>query len=242
MIRAAIIEDQEKDASILVSCLQRYGSEQHMEIEISCFQNGILFLRQYRGNCDIIFMDIDMPMIDGMNTARSLRQIDPHVLLIFVTALARYALNGYEVNAFDFIVKPVQYSHFTGKMQRALKKLSAENRTKVLIKSSEKTFSVYTDEIIYVDIFNHMLSFHTTDNVVVTRGTIKDAVQTLNNSCFTLCNKSCIVNLRYVQMIENDEILLSNGERLQISRPRKTEFMQHIADFYGNKKINMGRF
>ena len=242
MLRIAIVEDQEKDANLLISYLQRYGREKNLEIEATHFKNGILFLQQYRGEYDIVFMDIDMPVISGMNTAQSLREIDPHVLLIFVTALARFALNGYEVNAYVFIIKPVQYSHFITKMERAEKKLSTEKRTKLLIKTNEKAVSVYTDEILYVDIYNHMLSFHTTEGVVSTRGTIKDVMETLNYSCFTLCNKSCVVNLRFVQMIDGDEVLLSNGERLQISRPRKTEFMQQIADYYGNKKINMGRF
>ena len=75
-----------------------------------------------------------------------------------------------------------------------------------------------------------------------TRGTIKDVMETLDDGNFALCNKSCVVNLRHIQMIDGDEAVLDNGDRLQISRPRKTAFMQQIADYYGNKKINMGRF
>ena len=71
---------------------------------------------------------------------------------------------------------------------------------------------------------------------------MKDVMESLNDGCFAMCNKSCVVNLKYVQMIDGDEAVLTNSERLQISRPRKTEFMQQIADYYGNKKINLGRF
>lgn len=242
MLHIAIVEDNQQDADSLISYLKKYSRENNVEIDAKHFKNGILFLQQYQGEFNVIFMDIDMPVINGMNTARSLREIDPHVILIFVTALARFALNGYDVDAFDFIVKPVQYNLFTTKMKRVEKKLQTENRKKLLIRSNEKTFSLYIDEIIYVEIFNHILTFHNENMSITTRGTIKDLLETLDNSTFTLCNKSCVVNLRHIQMIDGDEVILDNGDKLQISRPRKTEFIQRIADYYGNKKINMGRF
>ena len=242
MLRVAIVEDNDRDAEYLQSHLKRYGRENNVEIESTRFESAIRFLDQYQGEFDIIFMDIDMPAMNGMNAAKVLREKDLHVLLIFVTALARFALNGYEVDAFDFIVKPLQYNFFSSKMNRALKKLSSEKRTKVLIKSAEKTVSVFTDEIIYVDIFNHILTFHLAEGTVSTRGTMKDVMESLDGGTFAMCNKSCAVNLRYMQLIDKDEVVLTNGDRLQISRTRKTEFIQQIADYYGNKKINLGRF
>ena len=242
MLRVAIVEDNDRDAEYLLSHLKRYSRENKVDIETRRYENGILFLEQYRGDFDLIFMDIDMPAMSGMEAAKALRERDAHVLLIFVTALARFALNGYEVDAYDFIVKPLQYNFFSSKMNRAMKKLDSEQRVKVLIKTSEKTVSVFADEILFVDIFKHVLNFHTDRETVSTRGTMKDVMESLNEGSFAMCNKSCVVNLNHIQMIDGDEAVLTNGERLQISRPRKTEFMQQIADFYGNKKINLGRF
>lgn len=241
-LRVAIVEDSEQDAELLASHLQRYGRENALEIETLHFPNAILFLQQYRGDFGVVFMDIDMPALNGMNAARSLRELDAHVLLIFVTALARFAVNGYEVDAFDFVVKPVQYNFFAAKMNRAMKKLATADRTKILIRSGERSVRIYADEVIFVDIFNHVLSFHTQREVIATRGTIRDALSVLQGECFAMCNKSCIVNLNCVQQVEGDEVELTSGDRLQISRPRKTEFMQRIADFYGSRRVNMGRF
>ena len=142
MLRVAIVEDSLRDAEQLTSCLQRFSRKHGSEIEIQRYENALLFLQGYKGNFDIIFMDIDMPMMSGMEAAHSLRQVDPHVLLIFVTALARFALNGYEVDAYDFIVKPVQENFFEAKMNRALKKLSSEQRTRLLIKSGDKSVRI----------------------------------------------------------------------------------------------------
>ena len=242
VLRAAIIEDNDRDAEYLLAHLKRYARENRLELLTKRYESGILFLDQYRGEFDLVFMDIDMPAMNGINVAKALREQDPHVLLIFVTALARFAMNGYEVDAFDFIVKPLQYNFFSAKMGRAMKKLASEKRTKMLIKSGERTLSVFIDEIRFVDIFNHVLSFHLEDETVSTRGTMKDVMESLSGGSFAMCNKSCVVNLNYIQMIDGDEVVLTNGERLTISRPRKTEFMQQIADFYGNKKINLGRF
>ena len=242
MLRVAIIEDNDRDAEYLLSHLKRYSRENQIEIEVKRFENGIIFLEQYRGEYNLVFMDIDMPAMSGMQVAKALRERDTHVLLIFVTALARFALNGYEVDAFDFIVKPLQYNFFSSKMNRAVKKLASEQRTKMLIKSTDKTVSIFLDEILYVDIFNHVLTFHTQSETISTRGTMKDVMESLNGGTFAMCNKSCVVNLFHVQMIDGDEVVLMNGERLSIGRPRKKEFMQQIADYYGNKKINLGRF
>ena len=242
MLRAAIIEDNDRDAESLQSHLKRYARENKLEIETRRYDNGILFLEQYRGEYELVFMDIDMPAMNGMNVAKILRERDSHVLLIFVTALARFAVNGYEVDAFDFIVKPLQYNFFSAKMNRAVRKLASEPRQKMLIRSAEKTVSVFFDEIYSVDIFNHVLSFHLSDETVSTRGTMKDVMESLSGGSFAMCNKSFVVNLKHVQRIDGDEVVLTNGERLPISRPRKKEFMQQIADFYGNKKINLGRF
>lgn len=242
MLRVAIVEDNEQEAQLLTAYLKRYGKEKDVDIEPTHFKNALLFLQQYRGEYGIVFMDIDMPMLNGIDAARRLREVDPKVVLIFVTALARFAVNGYEVNAFDFVVKPVQYNLFVTKLTRALKEISTEKRTSLLIKSGEKTVRVYADEVLYVDIHNHVLSFHTQRETVETRGTMKDVVEALNENSFAMCNKSCVVNLMHMQMVDGDDVVLVSGERLQISRPRKTAFMQQIADYYGNKKINMGRF
>ena len=93
-----------------------------------------------------------------------------------------------------------------------------------------------------MDIFNHVLTFHTEQGDFTTRGTMKDAMENLDEGQFSLCNKSILVNLRHVQMVDGDEAVMTGGDRLPVSRPRKTAFMQSIADFYGNNKINMGRF
>lgn len=242
MLKVAIVEDTPQDALLLQTHLRRYADEYSVPMEIAQFPNAIQFLQRYRGEYGIIFMDIDMPVLNGMNAAHQLRQIDPSVVLIFVTALARYAVNGYEVNASDFVVKPVQYPTFSAKLSRVLKQLSVAERKKLLIRSGDKSVRVFVDEICYVEILGHTLTFHTARQDIATRGSMKDVVKSLGTDGFAMCNKSCLLNLNHVQLVKKDEAVMDNGDRIAISSSRKTEFMQSIADFYNNMKINMGRY
>ena len=113
MFKVAIVEDSIKDFTLLKSYLEQYEKENNIEFNIQCFENGIRFLDKFSANYDIIFMDIDMPYMNGLEVSKKIREIDKTVVLIFVTNLSQYAVNGYEVEALDYIVKPISYFNFS---------------------------------------------------------------------------------------------------------------------------------
>jgi len=102
-MRIAIAEDETHSLAQLEEQLSRFGDENHIEIQIFSFPNGAQLLEQFRGGWDLILLDLDMPVMNGMEAARAVRRLDPDVLIMFITNLAQYALNGYEVQAFDYI-------------------------------------------------------------------------------------------------------------------------------------------
>lgn len=106
----AIVEDNDMEAQVLKEYLQRYASEMDSTIEIVRFNSGFKFLDGYKAKYDAVFMDIEMPDMDGMTAARKLRTYDKNIAIIFVTNMAKYAINGYEVDALDYFLKPVHYS------------------------------------------------------------------------------------------------------------------------------------
>ena len=101
MIRIAVVEDEEKYYRVLKGYLDRYGTESNEKIEVVWFENGAVFLEQFHSDFDIILLDIEMPVMDGLSVARDVRKADDYVIIIFITNMAQYAIHGYEVNALD---------------------------------------------------------------------------------------------------------------------------------------------
>lgn len=126
-VRVAVVEDDEKAAATLKQYLTRYGEENQISFKIGMYSNAISILEQYSANYDIIFMDIRMPYLNGMDAAHRLRVLDSTVALIFVTSLTQYAVSGYEVDAMDYIIKPVNYYDFALKLSRVLKRIGTDS-------------------------------------------------------------------------------------------------------------------
>ncbi len=103
----------------LVSYIDRYYNSDKSKYSIALFDKCEPFVYNYKPECDVVFMDIGLPGISGMEAAAAIRKTDPVVVIIFVTSLAQYAVKGYEVSAFDFVVKPVGYAEFEMKFRRA---------------------------------------------------------------------------------------------------------------------------
>ena len=130
MIAVAIVEDEESASKQLTEYINRYGKEQGEQFQVSLFSNVGSFLEPYK-KVDIVFMDIIMPGLNGMDGARQMREIDPETKIVFVTNMAQYAVQGYEVDALDFVVKPVNYKDFSYKMNRVVKAVKNHRRTLV---------------------------------------------------------------------------------------------------------------
>ena len=128
VFKVAIVEDQDEEANRLISYFKRYEQERDDSFQITRFENGDRFIFNYRPVFDLVLMDIMMPGSNGLDAAKALRDIDRNVTLVFVTNMAQFAVKGYEVEAFDFVVKPVTFQNFVIKMDRTLRKLHNEQK------------------------------------------------------------------------------------------------------------------
>lgn len=231
MINIAVVEDNEREREILVEYLKRFSPTFSIEV----FSSAVIFLTDYTPRYDIVFMDIDMPCLDGMSAAARMRKLDDRTCLIFVTNLAKYAIKGYEVQAFDFIVKPLSYSNFAMKITRALNHLKAKTEKEILVKSGGDTVRIAVENIKYVEIRAHKLTYHLVDKDVVSYGTLKDAETLIGDKLFVRCNTCFLVNLRFVDAIK-DNCAVLGGESLLISYPRRVEFKKALTDYLCGEK------
>lgn len=230
MYKIAIVEDDATQADLLRGYLERYGKEHACEFSVSCFFDIKTFLASERFAFDLVFMDIELPDGDGMDAVRQLRERDKKTLVIFVTNLAQYAIKGYEVKAFDFIVKPVAYYNFVLKMADALKSINLSRDVEVWIKTNEGMQKLYASQITYIEVIGHYLTYHTTDGDFVCNGSITNASDELRASSFSFCNRCYLVNLKYVTQITQTEVVV-DGHRLILTRHKRANFVKDLNNF-----------
>lgn len=238
MLNISIVEDETDAALQLEGALKQYSAEYHVPMQIHIFANAITFLDKYAGKFDLVFMDIMMPMLNGMDAAHALREKDSKVMLVFVTSMVQYAIQGYEVSAADFIVKPVRYLQFKLKFTRMLDKLRAaptRNHPDILVKTDSGIIRLMPQNITYVEVRAHHCIYHTRSGDYRQYQTMKSAAELLEPVGFAKCNNYLLVNLAHVTKISGMTAYVA-GEELPISHPRKNEFTGQFAAYSESRK------
>lgn len=231
-LRVSVVEDDESAGEQLCSFLDKYGAMRNYRFNISVYADALDFLEEFRGNFDIIFMDIELPHLNGMEVVRRLRETDRRVIVIFVTNMAQYAVKGYEVDALDFIVKPVSFSGLTMKLDRAIERFKASRDKEIWITEGANKRRLHISEIKYVEVAHHKVIYHSTSGDFHAYDQLKNVCATLADAPFALCNRCFLVNLQYVTALEEFSVTVA-GEELQISRNKKKSFLESLNDYMG---------
>lgn len=231
-ISAAIVEDDNLAAQELECCLSQFGRESGRTFSISRFDEAGSFLQNYEPRYDIIFMDIKMPGMDGMSAAEQLRQLDQVTILIFVTSMVQYAVRGYDVNAFDFIVKPINSTAFVMKMKRAMRALKLSRGSELVLSTGGITRVLPSSSIHYIEVMDHDLTYHTEQGVFSARGKLSSVEQKLPEESFFRCSISYLINLRYVTQFTGEQVCVA-GQWLRVSRAKKKELAAAVAAYLG---------
>ncbi len=225
VIRIAIVEDEEKYRKTFTEFIHQYARENGLEMEIVMFKDGDEITERYAGDYDIILMDIMMRFMDGMTAAEKIRTMDEKVIIIFITNMINYAIRGYQVGAFDYILKPVTYFALQKSLQRAMKQLIGDRDIPFLtVNTTDGVQKIQLPDLLFVESDAHYLNFHTSRGIIRTYMRMKDAENDLQQEHFFRINKGVLVNLRYVDGLEGNDCRI--GEHLlPISRGRKKEFL-----------------
>ncbi|MBQ8159425.1 MAG: response regulator transcription factor [Clostridia bacterium] len=227
MYQVAIVDDNRSDAERVMAFLTRFSEEKQQNIVCTWHASADEFLSSYHMQYDIVFMDIRMQGTNGMEAAQKLREKDRTVILIFLTSLAQYAVQGYEVDAMAYIIKPVTYPALKMKMEKALGRCR-KDVPDIVINEGGARVSVHADDLKYVEIFDHNIQYRTSSGIIKGYGTLKDVEAALPEHGFFRLNKQIIVNLKYVTRIEGKNATV-DGQEFAISRQRKKEF---LADYH----------
>lgn len=232
MIRIAVVEDEDVSAAQLQEFLVRYEREFGVQIKSERFRDGDEIADNYKGNFDIILMDIQMRFMDGMTAAEKIRKLDRKVVIMFITNRIDYAIRGYAVDAVDYVLKPVSYFAFQEKLTRAIERAEKSEGRMVLIPLTSGYVRVKTDDIYYVESEGHVLVYHTKGDDYRTRGKMGEIEEELTRYGFFRCNKGYLVNLMHIEGVDGNFCLVGNA-RLLVSRARKNDFMAALAEYIG---------
>ncbi|OUP39131.1 LytR/AlgR family response regulator transcription factor [Olsenella sp. An188] len=228
----AVVDDTEADAASLASYIEEFSRERGVALQVERFSHPGSFFKGDTSRFSLVILDIDMPGMNGVEAARLLRETDPDVVIMFVTNYPQYALAGYEVEAVDYVIKPISYGEFFLKMQKALRYVGRNTERSVVIKTKEGVVSLSVWELLYVESSRHYLIYHTAGETYRERGSMSSAEKNLAPLQFARCNSGYLVNLRHVKGIDGEDVIVG-GERLKISRGRRAEFLAAFSRFVG---------
>lgn len=239
MIRIGIVEDDATAVERLLSHLDRFQRSSGERFHVGAFRDGADVLTDYRSDWDVLFLDVQMPRVDGMTAARRIREVDSEVIIVFVTASPHYAVSGYEVDALSYLLKPVSYTSFEHEMNRILARLQRQPRSELLFNATDGVHHrIAVDDIRYIESVRHRIDLYTLDTVFSIATTVKSMEAELAGKGFLRCHSGLLVNLRHVTGVEGNDCRIRGGGTLPISRPRKREFLAALAEHVGSRGIS----
>ena len=231
MINICIVEDEREHYEVLKNYIEKCALEQKQECNITWLTDGIDIVDDYKSQYDIIYLDIQMKHLNGMEAAEKIRAIDNEVVMIFITSTVSYAVQGYTVDALGYVLKPVPFVAFSKLFEKAIERVVArQKKTYVRISADDKQLKLDCDSIVFIESQRNNVLIHCTDTEYVTVGPLKRFEEMLNNNGFSKCHNAYLVNLSKVEAVQKDEIVLMSGDTLPISRARKKEFMVELTN------------
>ncbi len=230
MLKVAVVDDDASYRKEIIGLLAKYEKEYGETFHITEYTDGDELLEQYHSNFDIILLDVEMQFMDGMTAAEEIRKVDQEVTLVFITNMPQYAIQGYRVDALDYILKPISYYAFSQSIKRAIgRRLKSDKKyLRFKIKGGEQKLAV--EEIRFIEVIGHDMIIHALSGEIMTKGTIREMEENLREDDFFLCNKGFLVNLSYVDGIRGNDILIGT-DTVPVSRAKKKSFMDALNKY-----------
>lgn len=235
MLRIVICDDDASVRALLGGYVDRYARENGIETEKAFFPDGRELLAADLSGADLLILDIQMPSVNGLDAARAVRAAHPDLMIIFFTSYIQYALEGYEVQAFRFLLKPLDYAQFAQVVGGALTKLNELRGAYWTLRVNDALIRLPIGEIAYVESDRNRLLIHSRGGTTACRMTIKSAEDALAGHSFFRCHKAFLVALREIREVALQDVVLRDGARIPLSKHRKRALRETLTVFWGDQ-------
>lgn len=234
MIRISICEDEKDQQELLEGYIKKIFKDFSIQYSLDVFSSGEELLENYSKDIDIVLLDIQLGEINGMDTARKIRILDNKVEIIFITSLIDYALQGYEVRAYRYLVKPVKYNDLKNNIINCIREVDIKNKY-IIVKEQGNQIKLDINEITYIEVQKENITIHTLNELYKTKGTMNNIEKEIDCSRFFRCHKSYLINLEHAKSIKQYVAILENQEEVPVSRYRFKDTKDKFFDLIEEK-------
>ena len=230
MIHIAVCDDEKHMSGQIRKMVSDFFRKKNMEADIRLFAGGEALL-SYDGQIDILFLDIQMKGIDGVETAKKLRRRNFKGFLIFITVLKEMVFQSFEVQPYDYLVKPVEEQYFEKMMERLLASIKNAREENLLVQKGYESRIVPIGDIVFCEIIDRKIYLHLVSSEVVDYYERIENLEKKLNHGFFRCHRSYLIHLKYLKGYKNGTAYMENGREIPVSRLRGKEFSNVILHY-----------
>lgn len=230
MLSIAVCDDEIMECCNIAGKIKKILEEMNVPCMVRQFSSGQELL-QASEQFDIIFLDIIMGDLDGMRTAQLFREKAFDKILIFISSSRSYVLKAYDVEAFHYLLKPIDEKKLKIVLQKAVLKTEKHEQEFIIVSKERQKKKLFLDDIYYFEIKGRMIDAHGKEGIFSYYGQLGVLESGLAGKGFFRCHKSYLINLKYVTVYNRQEVILDNGERITIAKRRYKEFCKEILEY-----------
>lgn len=231
MIKIAVCDDEESIRKKLILIVKECFEEMNRPVWVAEFRSGLGLLKSHI-RFDIIFLDVEMPKLDGIETAAQLRKCDVNSKIIYVTNYGNYKGKALKVHAFDYISKPVREKEILEVLAEAIRYLDqASEKRRYAFETKEGIITLELDDIYSFEYLSRKVIINSSQGKYEATYSLKELLGKFRKYNFASPHKSFIVNLLHVKFIKSFEVFMENGEKIPLAQKRAVEFKAEFNDF-----------